>query len=614
MVFFYKIRGGPCKGSLSHITLRTQDIVCYVGRDKHENEHLIKYGWPGDVWFHVDGLSSAHVYFRLNYAVASANQPEIPLDGAIPIDLLPEDAVYDMMQIVKHNSISGCKLASTKIVWTPHSNLKKNFDMEAGSVTYHNTKLCRYGRCHKDRDRVKALEKTKSHDHTDIDLFSERQANERALIERRKQHAKHAAITGAASETYDPIAADLKSVANKATRQGDEQSGLDVGMAALEGLALGGVKSAIGSGGERSRGAAQNHGVDDEDDVPLWKQQFAKYEQDYGRNETAMFLLERGYPKEDVDRVMKNIPRNSTGGNTSNNIAALQKLWHGIGGQEATNPEDVDADELKAAREEEREVLDAIFGEDVEWFAALDSDEDNPTPMDDDNKDSDNYAFSILDASVPMTTYEPPERYFEGRSPPPELRLEIYLPVKNCQYPFGHDPPVLALVGGGIPHNWLYKLTKQLHEETFQRAQEEEPGDPQLFTLISHVGEVWESLIEEEGVAAAKAEEEARKERLAALREKQLAAAAEEGCEASSLVPIGPTANGGAPHFSSEQERRAYAATIVARGATAAAAPNGKKSSKTGKTGDDADAKPKKSKKHYNTGVSDASLVEDLFS
>lgn len=26
----------------------------YMGRDKYENEHLIQYGWPEDLWFHVD--------------------------------------------------------------------------------------------------------------------------------------------------------------------------------------------------------------------------------------------------------------------------------------------------------------------------------------------------------------------------------------------------------------------------------------------------------------------------------------------------------------------------------------------------------------------------------
>lgn len=40
--------------------------VLYMGKDKYENEDLIRYGFPEDVWFHVDNLSSAHVYLRMN--------------------------------------------------------------------------------------------------------------------------------------------------------------------------------------------------------------------------------------------------------------------------------------------------------------------------------------------------------------------------------------------------------------------------------------------------------------------------------------------------------------------------------------------------------------------
>ena len=40
--------------------------MIYMGKDKFENEDLLKYGFPEDVWFHVDNLSSAHVYLRLN--------------------------------------------------------------------------------------------------------------------------------------------------------------------------------------------------------------------------------------------------------------------------------------------------------------------------------------------------------------------------------------------------------------------------------------------------------------------------------------------------------------------------------------------------------------------
>ena len=37
-----------------------------MGKDKYENEDLIKYAWPDrDIWFHVAELSSAHFYIRV---------------------------------------------------------------------------------------------------------------------------------------------------------------------------------------------------------------------------------------------------------------------------------------------------------------------------------------------------------------------------------------------------------------------------------------------------------------------------------------------------------------------------------------------------------------------
>lgn len=39
--------------------------ILFLLQDKYENEDLIKYGLPEDVWFHVDDLSSAHVYLRM---------------------------------------------------------------------------------------------------------------------------------------------------------------------------------------------------------------------------------------------------------------------------------------------------------------------------------------------------------------------------------------------------------------------------------------------------------------------------------------------------------------------------------------------------------------------
>ena len=86
MVFHYHPRGFmPGSGS--------EDWLIYMGRDKYENEDLIKYGLPVDVWFHVDGLSSAHVYLRL---------PE-----GCRMEDIPAETLEDCAQLVKQNSIQG---------------------------------------------------------------------------------------------------------------------------------------------------------------------------------------------------------------------------------------------------------------------------------------------------------------------------------------------------------------------------------------------------------------------------------------------------------------------------------------------------------------------------
>lgn len=76
-----------------YFTCSDDRYTIYMGRDKYENEDLIKYGWPEDLWFHVDKMSSAHVYLRLP-----------PGDG---IDEIPKEIVEECSQLTKANSIEG---------------------------------------------------------------------------------------------------------------------------------------------------------------------------------------------------------------------------------------------------------------------------------------------------------------------------------------------------------------------------------------------------------------------------------------------------------------------------------------------------------------------------
>lgn len=107
-------------------TVAGTKYTIYMGLDKHENEDLIKYGWPEDVWFHVDKVSSAHVYLRLQTGQT--------------INDVPPEVVSDCAQLVKANSIHGNKMNNVQIVYTPWANLKKTGDMAVGQVGFYRQK------------------------------------------------------------------------------------------------------------------------------------------------------------------------------------------------------------------------------------------------------------------------------------------------------------------------------------------------------------------------------------------------------------------------------------------------------------------------------------------
>lgn len=172
MVFYYKTRDPSY-----HV---------YVGKDKFENEQLIAHGWENDVWFHVDKLSSAHVYLRLK-------------DGE-SIDSIPPDVLDDCVQLVKHNSIEGNKLSNVGVVYTYWSNLRKTGDMDVGQVSFRNVKAVRRILVEKRlNDIVNRLNKTKTESFPD--LAAEKVARGKELHRRaRDAHQKQEDVENAVRE------------------------------------------------------------------------------------------------------------------------------------------------------------------------------------------------------------------------------------------------------------------------------------------------------------------------------------------------------------------------------------------------------------------------------
>lgn len=157
-------------------------VTLFMGKEKHENEELIRWGWPEDVWFHVDKVSSAHVYLRL--------KPGETLDD------IPTQVLVDAAQLCKANSITGNKMNDVDVVYTMWSNLKKTQGMDVGQVGFHKQKEVRKIAVEKRvNEIVNRLNKTKEEKTLDFRMLREdrdrkERESKKQLLLKQKQHEK----------------------------------------------------------------------------------------------------------------------------------------------------------------------------------------------------------------------------------------------------------------------------------------------------------------------------------------------------------------------------------------------------------------------------------------
>ena len=164
------------------------------------------------------------------------------------LDRIPDPVVEEMCQLVKANSIEGCKRASVMVVWTPWANLHKDETcMQAGAVGFHDSKLRRLRRIDKDKSIVKKLEKTRREAHPD--LQQERLQYERDAIRWRKNR--------------DKANRDSKNAREKAERDAARRE-IEERHAARDAFLAGRERAAAAAGpvsGRRARGRAARRAV-----------------------------------------------------------------------------------------------------------------------------------------------------------------------------------------------------------------------------------------------------------------------------------------------------------------------------------------------------------------
>jgi hypothetical protein len=183
MVFFFQSVQTDANGE-------EQKYILYMGLDKFENEELIRYSLPQDVWFHVDNYSSAHVYLRMPPPRDDDEKRSEEGRVDMTIETIPDGLMMDICQLCKQNSIKGCKLNNLKIVYTLASNLKKERGMVEGQVGFHKEKDRRFFTVPtKQNEIINRLNKTKVTKETQffIDLREKFDKKQRKKDKARKQ-------------------------------------------------------------------------------------------------------------------------------------------------------------------------------------------------------------------------------------------------------------------------------------------------------------------------------------------------------------------------------------------------------------------------------------------
>lgn len=152
------------------------------------------------MWFHVDDLSSAHVYLRM--------KPGMTLDD------LTDELLTDCASLVKANSIAGCKQNSVYVVYTRWKNLKKTNSMVDGQVGFHRPENVRRMNIGKNNPIVRQIEKSRK-EVQNPELDAEQQQRLREIQQQKKaewkrlakeeQKKKEAMIAEKEARSYDRI-------------------------------------------------------------------------------------------------------------------------------------------------------------------------------------------------------------------------------------------------------------------------------------------------------------------------------------------------------------------------------------------------------------------------
>lgn len=110
-------------------------FIIYEGISAEENDWLAEYGWPEDILFHAETVSSSHIYLRTKTSVNKDDFRKIKDWKDFETYLnVPEIVIKECLQLCKYNSIKGSKMDLCKVFITPWINVSKKGIKEEGTI------------------------------------------------------------------------------------------------------------------------------------------------------------------------------------------------------------------------------------------------------------------------------------------------------------------------------------------------------------------------------------------------------------------------------------------------------------------------------------------------
>lgn len=183
MVFYFQAKAASDLDDFGGSDDPNLQAVIYMGKDKVENDPLIKHSNPKNIWFHVDNHSSAHLYLQLT-------EEQLVTFTNIDTFKINEDILMQIAQLTKANSIKGNKLNNITVIYTTVDNLVSNGSMDIGTVSFENSKkVKRINVTKRENHIINKLNKTKTE--VDIEVFKTQQVElVRTIARKRKEQER----------------------------------------------------------------------------------------------------------------------------------------------------------------------------------------------------------------------------------------------------------------------------------------------------------------------------------------------------------------------------------------------------------------------------------------